>query len=530
MEASGPPRVLLTGATGYVGGRLLPVLEQTGVRVRCLARRPEYLAGRIRPDTEIVRGDCLDPASLPPALAHVHTAYYLVHSLGARGSFEEQDRRAARHFAAAAAAAGVRRIVYLGGLGDPGDGLSAHLRSRHETGDALRAAGVPVVEFRASIILGSGSLSYEMIRALVERLPVMLCPEWVRTPTQPIAIEDVVAYLRAALDLSSDRSHTFEIGGAERTSYAGIMQEYARQRGLRRLLIPVPVLTPSLSSLWLGLTTPIYARVGRKLVESLRNATVVRDDAALRVFPIRPMGLRRALARARIREDRALAATRWNDALSATCGPPSYGGVRFGSRLVDSRAVTVAVPPAVAFAPIRRIGGRTGWYAGHLLWRLRGFVDILVGGVGLRRGRRDPEHLAVGDALDCWRVVDYEPDSRLRLLAEMRLPGRAWLQFEVAPAPGGSTIRQTALFEPAGLSGLLYWYGIYPLHARVFRGMLRGIAAAAATWHEEACSASASSAAPPPGDGRPTPPPHGRSAPPSRAATSASSTAAARSG
>jgi uncharacterized protein YbjT (DUF2867 family) len=482
------PLVLLTGATGYVGGRLLPVLERAGVRVRCLARCPEYLADRVGPAAEVVRGDCLDRDSLDPALAGVHTAYYLVHSLGSGGSFEEQDRRAAENFAGAARAAGVRRIVYLGGLGDDTTGLSAHLRSRRETGDALRSTGVPVIEFRASIILGSGSLSYELIRALTERLPVMLCPAWVRTPAQPIAIEDVVAYLRAALDLPDGPNRTFEIGGTDRTSYVGIMQEYARQRGLRRLWIPVPVLTPYLSSLWLGLTTPIYARVGRKLIESLRNATVVRDDTALRVFPIRPMGLRPALARAQVREDLAIAATRWNDALSATFEPPSYGGVRFGTRLVDSRAVTVAVPPAAAFAPIRRIGGPTGWYSGNLLWRLRGVIDVLAGGVGLRRGRRDPERLALGDALDFWRVVGYEPDRRLRLAAEMRLPGRAWLQFEVAPAPGGSTIRQTAIFDPAGLAGLLYWYGIYPLHARVFRGMLRGIAARAVTWHEEACA------------------------------------------
>jgi uncharacterized protein YbjT (DUF2867 family) len=408
-----------------------------------------------------------------------------VHSLGAGESFEERDRQAARNFGEAARAAGVRRIVYLGGLGDEAEGLSPHLRSRRETGEALRAAGPPVVEFRASIILGSGSLSYELIRALVERLPVMLCPRWVRTPTQPIAIEDVVAYLRAALDLRPGPSRTFEIGGADRTSYAGIMREYAHQRGLRRLFVPVPVLTPYLSSLWLGLTTPIYARVGRKLVESLRNPTVVHDDEALHVFDIRPMGFRPALARAQVREDLAIAATRWNDALSATREPPAYGGVRFGTRLVDSRAVSVPVPPAAAFAPIRRIGAGTGWYFGNLLWRLRGFLDLLVGGVGLRRGRRDPEHLILGDALDFWRVVGYEPDRRLRLTAEMRLPGRAWLQFEVEPAPGGSTIRQTAIFDPAGLAGLLYWYGIYPIHARVFRGMLRGIAATAVRSHEE---------------------------------------------
>jgi uncharacterized protein YbjT (DUF2867 family) len=476
--------ILLTGATGYVGGRLLPVLERDGGRIRCMARRPEFLAGRVGAGTEVVRGDCLDPASLEAALRGVHTAYYLVHSLGTRESFEEQDRTAARNFAAAARDAGVQRIVFLGALGDSREGLSPHLRSRHETGDALRSGGVPVVEFRASIVLGSGSLSYEMIRALVERLPVMLCPRWVRVPAQPIAIEDVVAYLRAALDLPPGPSRTFEIGGADRTSYAGIMQEYAHQRGLRRLLIPVPVLTPYLSSLWLGLATPLYARVGRKLVESLRNPTVVRDDSARLAFEVEPMGLRRALARASLHEDREIAATRWNDALSATYAPPTFGGVRFGSRLVDSRAVTVAVPPDAAFKPIRLIGGRTGWYYGSLWWRLRGLLDVLAGGVGLRRGRRDPEQLVVGDALDFWRVVGYEPDRRLRLAAEMRLPGRAWLQFEVAPAPGGSIIRQTAIFDPAGLSGLLYWYGIYPLHARVFRGMIREIAATALAWHD----------------------------------------------
>jgi uncharacterized protein YbjT (DUF2867 family) len=498
VEGSGPvgaPLVLLSGATGYVGGRLLPVLQRAGVRVRCLARRPQYLRGRVGPEVEVVEGDCLDPASLARALDGVHTAYYLVHSLGARESFEEQDRRAARNFGAAARAAGVERIIYLGGLGHDGDdGLSPHLRSRHETGEALRAAGVPVIELRASIILGSGSLSYELIRALVERLPVMLCPSWVRMPAQPIAIEDVVAYLRAALDLPDGPGATVEIGGADVTSYDGIMREYARQRGLRRIFIPVPVLTPHLSSLWLGLTTPIYARVGRKLVESLRNPTVVRDDSARRLFPaVHPMGLRRAIARARRNEDRAFAATRWNDALSATVEPTAYGGVRFGSRLVDSRAVTVPVPPAAAFAPIRRIGGTTGWYHGDALWRLRGFLDILSGGVGLRRGRRDPEQLAVGDALDFWRVVEYESDRLLLLSAEMRVPGRAWLQFEVVPAPGGSTIRQTAIFEPAGLSGLAYWYGIYPVHAAVFRGMLRGIAAAAEAGDPLAAAARAAS-------------------------------------
>ena len=473
------PLILLTGATGYVGGRLLKVLQTNGYPVRCLARRPEFLTPRGSPNTEIVKGDCLDTASLAPACAGVHTAYYLVHSMGSTGDFTEQDRVAAANFGAAACAARVQRIIYLGGLGTTGGQLSTHLRSRHETGEALRAKGIPVVELRASIILGSGSLSFELIRALVERLPVMLCPRWVRTPAQPIAIEDVLAYLLAAIELPRGQDGIFEIGGADRVSYAGIMNEYARQRGLWRLMIPVPFLTPRLSSLWLGLTTPVYARVGRKLIESVENETTVHDDRALQVFPIRPMGLRQAIQRATLNEDQEYAATRWSDAISSAGLPPSWGGMRFGTRLVDSRAVHVSVPPTAAFAAIQRIGGASGWFYGNWLWRLRGFIDVLFGGVGMRRGRRHPEDLAVGDTVDFWRVEAYEPDRRLRLVAEMKLPGRAWLDFEVQPDGDGAMIRQTAVFDPVGVLGLLYWYGIYPVHARVFAGMLRGAARAA---------------------------------------------------
>jgi uncharacterized protein YbjT (DUF2867 family) len=470
------PLVLLTGATGYIGGRLLRSLEALGHPVRCMARRPEYLRARAAEDTQLVQGDVFDPDSLARALEGVHTAYYLVHSMGSGDDFERKDREGARNFGAAARAAGVRRIVYLGGLGQTEEGLSSHLRSRHETGAILRESGVPGVEFRTSIVLGSGSLSYELIRALVERLPIMICPRWVRVETQPIAIEDVIAYLMAALELPEHGSRVFEVGGADEVSYSGIMLEYARQRGLRRLLIPVPLLTPYLSSLWLGLTTPLYARVGRKLIESVRNPTVVTDNSALEVFPtLRPMGLAQAIERARSNEDQELAATRWSDALSSAGFEQSWGGVRFGSRLIDSRSLRVDAPPAEAFAPIRRIGGETGWYAANLLWRLRGFLDLLVGGVGMRRGRRDPEQPALGDALDFWRVEAYEPDRRLRLQAEMKVPGRAWLEFEVVPDGDGSIIRQTAEFDPAGLGGLAYWYGIYPLHVQVFKGMLRGI-------------------------------------------------------
>jgi uncharacterized protein YbjT (DUF2867 family) len=482
-NAAGPGLILLTGATGYVGGRLLRALAEPGHRVRCLARRPEALLSRVPAGTEVVAGDCLRRETLDPALAGIHTAYYLVHSMAAGAAFDEQDRHAARNFGEASRAAGVRKIVYLGGLGEEGAGLSSHLRSRQETGDVLRAAsGVPVVELRASIVLGSGSLSFELIRSLVERLPAMICPRWVETKAQPIAIEDLVAYLLAALDLDPGEGRTVEIGGADQVTYGDLMREYAAQRGLKRWLIPVPVLTPRLSSLWLGLVTPVYARVGRKLIEGVSNPTVVRDDTARRLFPaIVPMGLKRSIERALANEDEEFAATRWSDALSsAGTAPGGYGGQRVGARLVDSRVVRVAATAAQAFTPIRRIGGERGWYYANFLWRLRGFVDLLAGGVGVRRGRRNPETLAVGDALDFWRVEAFEPDRRLRLAAEMKLPGRAWLEFEVTRDEGGTTIRQTAEFDPSGLSGLLYWYGIYPLHVLVFRGMLRGIAARAA--------------------------------------------------
>jgi uncharacterized protein YbjT (DUF2867 family) len=423
----------------------------------------------------VVAGDVHDPPSLDRALAGCEVAYYLVHSMGVGGGFEGADRRAAASFGQAARAAGVRRIIYLGGLG-AGSPLSPHLASRQEVGRILAACGVPTLEFRASIVIGSGSLSFEMIRALVERLPVMVTPRWVRTRAQPIAVEDVIAYLLAGLDLDSAGSRVFEIGGADVVSYEELMREYARQRGLRRWIVPVPVLSPALSSLWLGLVTPLYARVGRKLVDSLRHATVVTDDGARRAFTVQPRGFREAIARALANEDREFAETRWSDALSAGGLPGSRGRGRFGSRLVDSRAVRVDAPPPVAFEPIERLGGATGWYAADALCRLRGFLDLLVGGVGLRRGRRDPRHLVPGDAVDFWRVEAVEPGRLLRLAAEMRLPGRAWLVFEVEPDGPGSVIRQTALFDPAGLMGLAYWYALYPVHRLVFGGMLRGIA------------------------------------------------------
>ena len=471
--------ILVTGATGYVGGRLLHSLEDQGFRLRCLARRPDFLKPKVAPSTEVVPGDVLDRISLGPALRGVRVAYYLIHSMGATGSFVDNDRQAAYNFAEAAKAAGVERIIYLGALGDDTQDLSPHLRSRQEVGQILRESGVPLLEFRASIVIGSGSLSFEMIRSLVERLPIMTTPKWVSMPAQPIAIEDLIAYLNAALHLPISQYRVYEIGGADRVSYADIMRAYARCRGIRVRMISVPVLTPFVSSLWLGLVTPLYARIGRKLIQSIVHSTVVRDDAALKVFDIRPMRIEEALRHALANEERPSAATRWSDALSSSGEMPSWIGVRFGTRLVDSRTAQVSKSPAVAFKPIERIGGETGWYAWNWLWRLRGYLDMLMGGVGMRRGRPSSETLRVGDTVDFWRVESFEPNRHLRLAAEMKLPGRAWLQFDVVGDSSSSTIRQTAIFDPVGLFGLTYWYALYPFHLLVFRGMLRRIVDAA---------------------------------------------------
>ncbi len=444
--------VLLTGATGYIGGRLLRRFEEGGRAVRCLVRRPGQLNATAA-STEIVQGDCLDEPSLDRALAGVECAYYLVHSMGRTPDFADADRRAAETFARSARRAGVRRIVYLGGLADDATPLSAHLKSRAETGEILRASGVPVIEFRASVVIGAGSLSFEMIQALVERLPVMFCPRWVSTLTQPIAIDDVLAFLEAALELPEAVHGIFEIGGPEVVSYGDLMRRFAGLRGLRRLLVPVPVLSPHLSGLWLALVTPAQARVGRALVEGLKNSTVVRSTAARDTFGIEPMSLSIAIAKAI--------------------------GAGNASRLkTDTRSVVVDVPPADAFAPIRRIGGETGWYFGDMLWRARGWVDRRLGGVGMNRGRRDRDVCDVGDPIDGWTVEAFEPDRRLRLSADFKLPGKGWLDFEVTPLDGGrrSMIRQTATFDPRGVMGRAYWYAILPIHNLIFGGLLERIA------------------------------------------------------
>jgi len=475
LAARAPKIVLVTGASGYIGGRLLRALLDRGERVRAMARRPDELQARLPPGAEVVSGDVLDASSLG-ALEGVDTAYYLIHAMASRHDFEREERTGAENFARAATAAGVRRIVYLGGLGS--EGLSRHLASRQDVGRILRESGVPTLEFRASIILGSGSLSFELVRSLVERLPLLIVPRWASKRTQPIAIEDVVEYLVAALDVRLDSSETVEIGGRDRVSYLDLMREYAQQRSLRRRFVTVPVLTPWLSSRWLGLVTPVYARVGRKLIDSLRNETVVTSPLAATMFPgIRPRGMTDAMSRALANEDRELAETRWSDAISSMGSTQPWGGTAAGSRIVDTRAATVRKSPAEAFRAIERIGGESGWYYGDWLWQTRGAFDLLFGGAGMRRGRRDPSRMRRGDAVDFWRVDEFEPGRMVRLRAEMKVPGRAWLQFEVTGEGTDSVIRQTAVFEPHGLAGLLYWYALYPVHWLVFNGMLRGIAA-----------------------------------------------------
>lgn len=473
MQALSDRRILLTGASGYVGGRLLRRLEASDRPLRCLTRRPEVLRDRVQPQTEVVEGDVLVRGSLDSALHGVHTACYLVHSMGGAGNFEELDRRAAINFAEAAAAAGVAQIVYLGGLGHD-DELSTHLASRHEVGRLLRSRGVPTVELRASIVIGSGSASFETVRALVEDLPVIFAPPWVETLAQPIAIEDVVDCLLSVLEFERPVDATYEIGGADQVTYADVMREYARQRGLRRRVVRMPLITPRASRVLLGLLTPVYGRIAAAMVESLRNETIVTRPATHAALSAPRRGLGAAIERALVNEDQEFAETRWSDTMPQE-RPLGWGGLTFGRRLVASRVVRVGRTPDEAFAPIQRIGGTTGWYAANWFWRLRGLLDTLRGGVGLRRGRRDPDDLRAGDTVDFWRVERVESGRLLRLAAEMKIPGRLWLQFEVDSADHDSVVRQTTVFDPAGYVGLAYWYLLYPIHHRVFSRMLRGI-------------------------------------------------------
>jgi uncharacterized protein YbjT (DUF2867 family) len=454
-------------------------LLERGYRVRCLVRDAGRLAGRPWVhQVEVVEADVLDPSSLARALAEVEAAYYLIHSLAGGGGYRDRDVQAGRFFAQAARDARVQQIVYLGGLGDSDTDLSDHLRSRQETGEALREAGIPVTELRAGVIVGSGSLSFEMIRYLTERVPLMVCPRWVYTRTQPIAIRDVLSYLVAAIETPGARGRVLEVGGADVLSYGEMMLGYAKARGLRRFLIPVPVLTPRLSSYWIHIVTPIPSAIARPLVLGLRNEVIVHDATAREIFPdLQPMGYEDAVRRALARLEAGRVETVWTDALASSQRdtPPVVLTTREGMTL-ERRRRNVQAPPSEVFAAFNSLGGRSGWLYMNWAWKLRGAVDRLFGGVGMRRGRRHPHEVRVGDAVDFWRVEAVEQDHLLRLRAEMKVPGRAWLQFECAPAEeGGSVLIQTAFFAPKGLFGWLYWYALYPIHGLIFSGMIHAI-------------------------------------------------------
>lgn len=480
MPAPTQSYVLVTGATGYIGGRLIPRLLEAGHRVRCLVRNPDRLRGRSWEDkVDIVTGDVLDPESLRPALADVDSAYYLVHSLASGSDFHDRDMVAATNFGEAAQAMGCPRIIYLGGLAAPSDELSEHLQSRQETGNCLRSSGVPITEFQAGVIVGSGSLSFELIRYLTERVPVMICPRWVFTLTQPIAIRDVIEYLAQALQIEESIGNTIEIGGATVVSYGDMMKGYSKVRGLKRWLIAVPLLTPRLSSYWVNLVTPIPGAIARPLIEGLRNENTVRDVRARQMFPeINPLSYEEAVDLALERLKVGNVDSTWSDALSTSQGDiqPKELVVQEGM-IIEKRQRAVKASCESVFKTFTGIGGNRGWFYMSWAWVIRGQLDKLIGGVGLRRGRRDPDNLRVGDALDFWRVEAVEEGRMLRLRAEMKVPGEAWLQFEVSPHEDGSCVlSQVAYFASKGLAGWLYWYVLYPLHALIFSGMIDEIA------------------------------------------------------
>ncbi len=465
-------RILITGATGYVGGRLLPKLVQSGYEVTCMVRDASRLSPNLG-SARIVEADVLHPRGLPPALQGIEVAYYLIHSMGGGAAgFQERDRRAARNFALAAKQAGVQRIIYLGGLTSQTSPVSLHLKSRQETGAVLREFGPPVTEFRAGIIVGNGSLSFEIIRCLTERLPVMICPRWVMTRTQPIAINDVLDYLVAALGVPESAGEIVEIGGASIETYRSMMLTYARIRGLKRWLVWVPVLTPRLSSYWLNLVTPFPAAITRPLIEGLKTEVVCNSESAAKLFPeIVPRGYEAAV-------EEAASGTGPDRSVHEMIGHDTpHLALRRQGYICDVRQTQVNAPAAQVFGVLQGLGGKSGWLYANPLWQVRGWIDRRLGGVGMSRGRTGGATLRAGDGVDFWRVEEVAAGERISLRAEMKLPGRAWLQFALFAGSRDRTLLSCyAWFEPRGLSGELYWALLYPIHVLIFRGMVKAIA------------------------------------------------------
>lgn len=469
-------RIAIAGATGYIGGRLAPLLLDGGSALRCLVRSPRKLEDRdwtTNPRVEVRQADLADAPSLTRELAGCDAAYYLVHSMmSAEGDYAQRDLELARTFGQAAHDAGVKRIIYLGGLGETGADLSEHLSSRREVEVALTAAGVPVTVLRAAMIIGSGSASFEILRYLVHRLPVMITPKWVSTPCQPIAVDNVLSYLTGVLSVPETIGGVFDIGGSEVLCYRDIMSIMADELKLPpRWIIPVPILTPRLSSYWIQFVTPLSNQIARPLAEGLKNKVVCREDRITHLIPQKLLNVRESIRAALSQVEAHMVETNWSMA-GPMPGDPDWSG---GKVFRDEREVAIDAPAWAAFSAVSRVGGGNGWYAGWL-WKIRGWLDRLAGGPGLRRGRRNPDTLRYGDALDFWRVVGFERDRYLSLRAEMRLPGEALLNFKIEPGDGDHcTLRQSALFEPRGLFGLLYWYGVLPFHGVVFRGMIAAI-------------------------------------------------------
>ncbi|MBN2367359.1 MAG: SDR family oxidoreductase [Calditrichaeota bacterium] len=479
VNSSSDPKILVAGASGYIGGRLVPILLKEKYSVRCLARTPEKLKARNWPSVEIIEGDVLNPVTLETALKGIDIAYYLIHSMGNQKNFEETDARGARNFAVAARETGVKRIIYLGGLAKASENLSPHLKSRQEVGQILGETGIPVTELRASIIIGSGSASFEIIRDLVNKLPIMITPRWVKSLCEPISIQNILQYLTGCLTEPRTVGQILEVGGEEVLSYKEMMKTVAEVLGKKLWMIPVPVLTPRLSAYWLNLVTTVPMSIAYPLIEGLRNDSITSNDQIKSWIKLDLLSFRESVEIALIKETSLSPESRWTE---ADLMKDQIISEKWSAKIFhDQRKILSSLPAESIFNTVQRIGGNVGWYYADWLWKLRGLLDRLIGGVGMRRGRRHPTELRIGDPVDFWRVEKFEPGKYLKLRAEMKLPGKAWLEFRVKDTyDQKSLFEQTATFTPSGITGIAYWYLVMPFHFLVFRNMAKRLVKSAA--------------------------------------------------